>query len=194
MKKTLFAVLVCTLMTLTLTGCGSKVETDNRVGNVSIEELNDINNKIIYYFNNNGASIYNNYSYNYVDEKDMVVVVGLVNNSKEEQEKFIKKVFIDDEAKILDAINNQEIIKFVESKDVFEGKIIVAEENYITVEVLRDSKSFKVKDKVTMKISRPTNGTNDYYVVNNKVRVTFSGLIEDSNPPQVNAVNIELIS
>jgi len=41
MKKTLFAVLVCTLMTLTLTGCGSKVETDNRVGNVSIEELND---------------------------------------------------------------------------------------------------------------------------------------------------------
>ena len=48
MKKTLFAVLVCTLMTLTLTGCGSKVETDNRVGNVSIEELNDINNKIIY--------------------------------------------------------------------------------------------------------------------------------------------------
>lgn len=49
MKKTLFAVLVCTLMTLTLTGCGSKVETDNRVGNVSIEKLNDINNKIIYY-------------------------------------------------------------------------------------------------------------------------------------------------
>ncbi len=88
MKKTLFAVLVCTLMTLTLTGCGSKVETDNRVGNVSIEELNDINNKIIYYFNVNGTSIYDNYSYNYVDEKDMVVVVGLVNNSKEEQEWF----------------------------------------------------------------------------------------------------------
>ena len=38
MKKTLFAVLVCTLMTLTLTGCGSKVETDNRVGNVSISK------------------------------------------------------------------------------------------------------------------------------------------------------------
>lgn len=88
MKKTLFAVLVCTLMTLSLTGCGSKVETDNRVGNVSIEELNDINNKIIYYFNDNGTSIYDNYSYNYVDEKNMVVVVGLVNNSKEEQEWF----------------------------------------------------------------------------------------------------------
>ena len=64
---------------------------------------------------------------------------------------------------------------------------LVAEEKYITVEVLRDSKSFKVEDKVTMKISRTTNGTNDYYAVNNKVRVTFSGLIEDSNPPQINA-------
>ena len=92
MKKTLFAVLVCTLMTLTLTGCGSKVETDNRVGNVSIEKLNDINNKIIYSFNDNGTSIYDNYSYNYVDEKDMVVVVGLVNNSKEEQEWFKKNI------------------------------------------------------------------------------------------------------
>lgn len=64
---------------------------------------------------------------------------------------------------------------------------LVAEEKYITVEVLRDSKSFKVKDKVTMKISRTTNCTNDYYAVNNKVRVTFNGLIEYSNPPQINA-------
>ena len=136
----------------------------------------------------------NNYIINYLEDITNKVIVGLINNSKEEQEKFIKKVFIDDEAKILDAINNQEIIKFVESKDAFEGKIIVAEENYITVEVSRDSKSFKVKDKVTMKISRTTNGTNDYYAVNNKVRVTFSGLIEYSNPPQINAVNIELIS
>lgn len=45
-----------------------------------------------------------------------------------------------------------------------------------------------------MKISRTTNCTNDYYAVNNKVRVTFNGLIEYSNPPQINAVNIELIS
>lgn len=51
-------------------------------------------------------------------------------------------------------------------KDVFEGIIIAAEENYITVEVLKDSKSFKVKDKVTMKMPRTTNGTNDYYAVN----------------------------
>lgn len=89
MKKTLFAVLICGIMVLTLTGCGSK---NDDVNNVSIDELNDINNKIIFYFNDNGTSIYDNYSYNYVDENDMVVIVGLVDNSKEEQEWFRKNI------------------------------------------------------------------------------------------------------
>lgn len=89
MKKTLFTVLICGIMVLTLTGCGSK---NDDVNNVSIDELNDINNKIIFYFNDNGTSIYDNYSYNYVDENDMVVIVGLVDNSKEEQEWFRKNI------------------------------------------------------------------------------------------------------
>ena len=90
-NKLITVIAIISLM-FSITGCGSKVETDNRVGNVSIEKLNDINNKIIYYFNDNGTSIYDNYSYNYVDEKDMVVVVGLVNNGKEEQEWFKKNI------------------------------------------------------------------------------------------------------
>lgn len=76
MKKTLFAVLICGFMVLTLTGCDDKIETNdnvNKINKVSIDELNDINNKIIFYFNDNGTSIYDNYSYNYVDENDMVV-------------------------------------------------------------------------------------------------------------------------
>lgn len=89
MKKTLFTVLICGIMVLTLTGCGSK---NDDVNNVSIDELNDINNKIIFYFNDNGTSIYDNYSYNYVDENDMVVIVGLVDNSEEEQEWFRKNI------------------------------------------------------------------------------------------------------
>ena len=92
MKKTLFTVLICGIMVLTLTGWGSKIETNDDVNNVSIDELNDINNKIIFYFNDNGTSIYDNYSYNYVDENDMVVVVGLVDNSKEEQEWFKRNI------------------------------------------------------------------------------------------------------
>ena len=92
MKKTLFTVLICGIMVLTLTGCGSKIETNDDVNNVIIDELNDINNKIIFYFNDNGTYIYDNYSYNYVDENDMVVVVGLVDNSKEEQEWFKRNI------------------------------------------------------------------------------------------------------
>lgn len=60
MKKTLFAILICGFMVLTLTGCGNKIETNdnvNKINKVSIDELNDINNKIIFYFNDNGTSI-----------------------------------------------------------------------------------------------------------------------------------------
>lgn len=62
-------------MILGLTGCETKT-------NVSIEELNNINNKIIDYFQKNGTEKYNNYSYNYVDERNKVVIVGLIDNSK----------------------------------------------------------------------------------------------------------------
>ena len=82
----------------------------------------EINNYIINYLEDNNDI--SNFAFNYVDDITNKVIVGLINNSKEEQEKFIKKVFIDDEAKKLDAINNQEIIKFVQPKDAFEGKII----------------------------------------------------------------------
>lgn len=79
MKKTLFAILICGFMVLTLTGCGNKIETNdnvNKINKVSIDELNDINNKIIFYFNDNGTSI----------------IVGLVDNSEEEQEWFRRNI------------------------------------------------------------------------------------------------------
>ena len=44
-----------------------------------------------------------------------------------------------------------------------------------------------------MKITRPTDGTNDFYVVGNKVRITFNGNVEESNPAQIGAIKIELI-
>ncbi len=73
MKKILFAVLICGFMVLTLTGCDDKIETNDNVNKI---------NKVSY----------DNYSYNYVDENDMVVIVGLVDNSEEEQEWFRKNI------------------------------------------------------------------------------------------------------
>ena len=43
MKKIILTILLCVIMVLGLTGCETKT-------NVSVEELNNINNKIIDYF------------------------------------------------------------------------------------------------------------------------------------------------
>ena len=85
MKKIILIILFCGIVVLGLTGCETKT-------NVSVEELNNINNKIIDYFQKNGTEKYNNYSYNYVDEKNKVVIVGLIDNSKKEQKWFKKNI------------------------------------------------------------------------------------------------------
>ncbi len=83
-KKLVFSIFAVFLV-LVLVGCNI-----NR--DVSLEELNSINDKIIDYFQKNGEISYNNFSYNYVDEKNMVVVVLLVDNSEKEREWFIRNV------------------------------------------------------------------------------------------------------
>lgn len=83
MKKIILVILLLGIMGLT----GCEIKRD-----VSIDELNDVNNKIINYFQENGVEVYNNYSYNYVDEENKVVVVGLVDNSEKEQEWFKKNI------------------------------------------------------------------------------------------------------
>lgn len=85
MKKTILTILLCGVLVFELTGCGKEKE-------VSVDELNGVNNKIIEYFQTNGVDEYENYSYNYVDEENKVVIVGLVDNSKEQQEWFKNNV------------------------------------------------------------------------------------------------------
>ena len=41
-----------------------------------------------------------------------------------------------------------------------------------------------------MKMTRPTSGANGFYVVGNKVRITFNGMVETSNPAQIGASKI----
>lgn len=67
------------------------------------EELNNINNQIIKYFTSPNPE-YTNFSFNYIDEENQVIIVGLINNSKEEQTKFKKLVI------------NSNLIKFVQGK------------------------------------------------------------------------------
>ena len=86
MKKKIIIVLMGLAV---LTGCSSKKN------NVTITELNNVNNQIIEYFKSE-LHDYDNMSFNYVDETNMVVVVGLYNNSKNEQKEFQKKVIKSD--------------------------------------------------------------------------------------------------
>lgn len=87
MKNKLLIIIICGIIVLGVAGCSSKKE-------ISKEDLQNINNKIIEYFQTNGVENYDNYIFNYVDEEYNVVVVGLLDNRKEEQEKF-KKTIVD---------------------------------------------------------------------------------------------------
>ena len=57
--------------------------------NISLE---DVNTKIIEYFSKDNVDM-TNFVDNYVDYKNNVVVVGLIDNSKEKQEEFIYNVY-----------------------------------------------------------------------------------------------------
>ena len=92
MKKIL-GIVLCVAMLVIITGCNNE--------EVGVKELNKINDKITeFYINNNDKA--GNLGSHYVDEENKVVVVELINNSKEEQEKFRKEVI------------DSEYIKFVQ--------------------------------------------------------------------------------
>lgn len=98
MKKTILTILLCGVMIFDLTGCGHNKKE------VTKEDLENVNNTIIEYFQTNGVKEYENYTFNYVDEENKVVVVGLLDNSEEEQERFKKEII------------NSDLIKFVKGE------------------------------------------------------------------------------
>lgn len=88
MKKKILNTILFVVIIISVIGCSKNT-------NVSEEQLNNINDKIIAYFSSDNAE-YNNLSFNYVDTINKKVVVGLLDNSKEEQKKF-KKLVVDSE-------------------------------------------------------------------------------------------------
>jgi len=103
MKK-LFIILICETLVLGITGC---IKNKNAI---TIDQLNDINNKIIKYFLSNNVE-YDNCSFNYVDEENNVVIVGLFDNSKEQQKLFKEKVVNSNLIKFIHGEPNQDYKK-----------------------------------------------------------------------------------
>jgi ribosomal protein S17 len=168
------------------------------IDNVQIKEfditLENLNDKINDYFSKDNVDK-SNISYCNIDREKNVVVVGMLDISIEKQNEFINNVFSSCcGSKYIKYIKDNEMIEFKESIEIFEAEIVETKEDYMIVKVLKECKSFKKDDKVRMQITRPTSGINDFYVVGNKVRITFNGLIEDTNPPQIGVNKIELIT
>ena len=173
--------------------CSTETVCKETIINDYYIEAKDLQDKINEYFTSEGADI-SNYAYSAIDGNNKIVV-GLIDNTEDKQNDFLDKVFTKCcGADYISFIKEHNLIEFKESKEIFEAKIIEAKENSIIVEVLKDCKSFKVKDRVVVKITSPTNGINDFYVKGNNVRITFNGMVETSNPPQIGAVKVELIN
>ena len=101
MKKIL-TIALCVVMLVVITGCNNE--------EVGLKELNKINDKITeFYINNNDKA--GNLGSHYVDEENKVVVVELINNTKEEQEKFRKEIIDSEYIKFVQGSqqNNQQI-------------------------------------------------------------------------------------
>ena len=81
-----------------------------------------------------------------------------------------------------------------EEKEQYEfvATIIGAYESSILVEPEEGTNERKSSDKISMSITRPTNGINDFYIVGNKVKITYNGMIMESYPAQIVATKIEL--
>ena len=90
--------------------------------------------------------------------------------------------------------NSEEEYKELEEEQFeFIATIIGAYDSAILVEPEEGTNERKSSDKISMVIERPTDGTNDFYVVGNKVKITYTGVIMESYPAQISATKVELV-
>lgn len=95
MKKKILLSILITAMCMALVGCESNKGNNDTTKNTETK-LNEINNEIIEYFSSNDVELMENMGFNYVDLTNNVVVVGLIDNSKAQQDKF-RELVVDSE-------------------------------------------------------------------------------------------------
>ena len=89
--------------------------------------------------------------------------------------------------------SDEEYKELKEEQYEFVATIIGAYDSAILVEPKEGTNERESSDKISMVIKRPTDGTNDFYVVGNKVKITYNGVIMESYPAQIIATKVELI-
>ena len=88
---------------------------------------------------------------------------------------------------------NEDYKKLEEEQYEFIATIIGAYGSSILVEPEEGTNERKTSDKISIGINSPINGTNDFYVKGNKVKITYNGIIMESYPAQIVATKIELV-
>lgn len=83
--------------------------------------------------------------------------------------------------------------KLEEEQYEFVATIIGVYGSLVLVEPEEGTNERKASDKISMSITRPTNGPNDFYVKGNKLKITYNGIIMESYPAQIVATKIELV-
>lgn len=152
MKKIILTILLCGVMVLEITGCS------NNKKEVVNEELQSVNNKIIEYFQTHGITEYENYTFNYVDEENKVVVVGLLDNSEKEQEKF-KKTIVD--SNLIRFVKGGRLVDEVENKNTIDLNSFVRTYNILNVAESNDNnyiyltiRQFQDEEVQTVKVEK----------------------------------------
>ncbi len=99
MKKNFLLVILMVIVLIGIIGCKKDVDQ---------AKLNEVNDKIIEYFSSDYVE-YDNLSFSYIDEANGKVVVGLLDNSKEQRDKF-KKLVVDSD--LIEFIQGKELINY----------------------------------------------------------------------------------
>ena len=151
--------------------------------------LNNGQEAIIGYYDKN--TNWNDISFYNYNKYIAVMNYGLINDEAKEVIEFIKTI------NIVEDYNEIEVIEDIpkdEEQHEFIATVIEATDNSIVVDPDAGTNERKSSDKISMKITRPTSGVNDFYVKGNKVKITYNGVIMESYPAQIIATKIELVN
>ena len=128
----------------------------------------------------------------------LVIIVGIMYlidlDKMKKGEDVVFSTWGDKYSPVLKETENDESRDFLKDDEQceFTATIIKASENSILVEPDEGTNERRSSDKISMAIERPTSGVNDFYVVGNKVKITYNGIIMESYPAQIIANKIEL--
>ena len=137
------------------------------------------------------ASVFDGYIIRFKDEKEKEI--GFIMNDKYLPVFVGQGIFVIEEdyrKEFGEKIDNLPTITEYE----FVAEIIEVNENNVILKPDANSREIKSGDRISVGITRPTNRSNDFYVVGNKIKITYDGTIMESYPAQINAIKIEPVN